>query len=66
MRGLESVRNKAKENPHNKRALAFVRGLKYQDMKLREIAESLNNNGFQTSKGKEFGTTQVIRILNKV
>ena len=66
LKGLESVRNKAINNQHNKRALAFVRGLKYEDMKLREIAEQLNENDFKTSKGKEFGTTQVIRILKKI
>jgi|TARA_R110002153_G_scaffold180819_1_gene334231 DNA invertase Pin-like site-specific DNA recombinase len=66
LRGLESIRHKAKNNPHNKRALAFVRGLEYKKLKLREIAEALNSNGFATSKGKEFSTTQVIRIKNKI
>ena len=66
LRGLESIRHKAKNNPHNKRALAFVRGLDYKKLKLREIAEALNSNGFATSKGKEFSTTQVIRIKNKI
>jgi DNA invertase Pin-like site-specific DNA recombinase len=66
LRGLESIRHKAKTNPHNKRALAFVSGLDYNKLKLREIAEALNSNGFVTSKGKEFSTTQVIRIKNKI
>jgi len=66
LRGLESIRHKAKNNPHNKRALAFVRGLDYKKLKLREIAEALNSNGFVTSKGKEFSTTQVIRIKSKI
>ncbi len=35
-------------------------------LKLREIAEALNNNGFKTSTGKQFSTTQVIRILQKL
>ena len=66
LRGLESIRHKAKNNPHNKRALAFVSGLDYNKLKLREIAEALNSNGFVTSKGKQFSTTQVIRIKSKI
>jgi len=65
-KGLESIRHKAKHNPHNKRALAFVSTLNYSQLKLREIADRLNVNGFKTSTGKEFGTTQVIRILAKL
>ena len=65
-RGLESIRHKAKHNAHNKRALAFVSTLNYSQLKLREIADRLNVNGFKTSTGKEFGTTQVIRILAKL
>jgi DNA invertase Pin-like site-specific DNA recombinase len=65
-KGLESIKHKAKNNPHNKRALAFVSGLDYTNLKLRQIAELLNENGFKTSKGKDFGTTQVIRILAKL
>ena len=34
-------------------------------MKLREIAELLNTSGFKTSRGGEFSTTQVIRLLKK-
>lgn len=66
LRGIESIKRKASMNLNNKRALAFVRGLNYKEMKLREIATLLNDNGFKTSRGKEFSTTQVIRILKKV
>jgi len=65
-RGLESIKLKAINNLNNKRALAFVKGLNYSNMKLREIANELNSNGFKTSTGKEFSTTQVIRILKKI
>jgi len=65
-KGLESIKNKAKNNQHNKRALAFVKGLNYEGMKLREVAKSLNENGFKTSTGKGFGTTQVIRVIKKI
>ena len=65
-RGIESIRHKAKHNPHNKRALAFVSSLNYTKLKLKEIAKLLNSNGFKTSTGKEFSTTQVIRIKAKL
>ena len=65
-KGIVTIRNKAKHNPHNKRALAFVRGLDYSKMKLREIAEQLNYNEFKTSTGKEFSTTHAIRIIKKI
>ena len=65
-KGLESIKHKAKHNPHNKRALAFVSSLNHSNLKLREIADMLNANGFKTSTGKEFSTTQVIRILAKL
>ena len=38
----------------------------YKNMKLREIAEHLNENGFKTSKGKTFSTTHIIRIKKKI
>ena len=66
LKGVQSIKDKAKNNPHNKRALAFVSGLTDRKLKLREIAELLNSNGFKTSTGKDFGTTQVIRLLQKI
>ena len=73
LRGLEYIRNKAKNNPNNKRALAYVKMMKERNelkkrkkLKLREIAEELNSEGFKTSTGKDFGTTQVIRLLKKI
>jgi DNA invertase Pin-like site-specific DNA recombinase len=66
LKGIQSIKEKAKNNPHNKRALAFVSGLTNRNLKLREIAELLNSNGFKTSTGRDFGTTQVIRLLQKI
>ena len=66
LKGIQSIKDKAKNNPHNKRALAFVSGLTDRNLKLREIAELLNINGFKTSTDKDFGTTQVIRLLQKI
>lgn len=66
IKGIESIKLKAKHNPNNKQALAFVKRVDRSKLKLREIAELLNENSFKTSRGKLFGTTQVIRLLNKL
>ena len=66
LKGTESIKHKALNNPNNRTALAYVKMMDYKNMKLREIAEALNSNGFTTSKGKKFSTTQVIRIKNKI
>jgi DNA invertase Pin-like site-specific DNA recombinase len=65
-KGLESIKHKAKNNPHNKRAMAFVSSLDYNNLKLREIAKMLNDGEFKTSTGKEFSTTHIIRLKAKL
>jgi DNA invertase Pin-like site-specific DNA recombinase len=65
-RGYEAVKDKAIRNSNNVRALAFVKELDYQNLKLRELAKKLNDNNFKTSTGKDFSTTQVIRIISKI
>lgn len=65
-KGIESIKHKALINPHNQRALAFVKNIDYKNLKLREIAMLLNENEFKTSTGKEFSTTQVIRLIKKL
>lgn len=55
-------KRKAKENPNNKRARAFLQTLA-QGLSLREKCAKLNENGFTTSKGKQFSPIQVSRLL---
>ena len=66
MKGIEMIKHKARNNPHNQRAVAFVNMMDYKNLKLREIAEALNSNGFKTSTGKSFTTTHIIRIKKKL
>ena len=66
MKGVYTIKLKAKRNANNKRALAFVSDMDYKNLTLKKIAEKLNRNEFKTSTGKLFGTTQVIRILKKI
>ena len=66
LKGTESIKHKALNNLNNRTALAYVKMMDYKNMKLREIAEHLNDNGFKTSKGKTFSTTHIIRIKKKI
>lgn len=66
LKGVESIKHKARNNPNNRTALAFVKMMNYKEMKLREIAQHLNENGFKTSRGKSFTTTHIIRIKQKI
>lgn len=58
-------RNKARENPNNKRAVALLRRLVSQELSLQEMADILNNDGFQTSKGCKFQPTTVQRLIER-
>ena len=57
-------RQKALDNPNNKRAIAMLRGLVKEERSLSEMARILNEEGFVTSKGCQFKASQV-RILLK-
>ena len=72
-RGVETIKRKAAENPHNKRALStlrlIVQGARDKGEKrpsLQFLAEYLNEEGFTTSTGKQFTKTQVSRLLKKL
>jgi DNA invertase Pin-like site-specific DNA recombinase len=65
-KGIESIKHKALHNPNNQRAIAYVKEMDYNNLKLREIADKLNSNGFKTSTGKAFTTTHVIRLKQKI
>lgn len=55
---------KAEENPNNKRAKSFINQLLTSGLNNKtEIARQLNDNGFVTSRGKEFTAMQVSRLI---
>jgi DNA invertase Pin-like site-specific DNA recombinase len=54
--------DKALNNPNNKRAISVLRLMK-EDSSVSKMAEFLNDNGFLTSTGKTFGSTQVKNLL---
>ncbi len=65
LKGLEVIKTNRKNNENNKRALAYLKAC-YEGKSLRVLASELNNNGFKTSKGKLFTSTQVSRLLKRL
>ena len=58
-------REKAKANPNNKRAVAFLKILAGQDMTLNQMAEMLNKEGFVTSQGFQFTPSTVYKLIKR-
>lgn len=61
----ETNRKKAYENTNNKRAVALLRSLAGQGLSLQQMADTLNNEGFQTSKGYKFKPVTVQRLIQR-
>lgn len=61
----QTNRQKALDNPNNKRAVAMLRILVGQGMTLKEMTEMLNKEGFTTSKGYAFRPSQVYKLLQR-
>ena len=58
-------REKALNNLNNKRAIAFLKMLKKEELSLSEMARRLNEEGFVTSNGCQFRATQVSILLKR-
>lgn len=58
-------RQKADRNENNKRAIAMIRSMYGEGRSFSSMARYLNAQGFRTSKGGQFQTTQVRRLFNK-
>ena len=58
-------RDKAKANPNNKRAIAYLKVLAEKGMTYREMADTLNKEGFVTSQGYEFSASTVYKIIKR-
>lgn len=58
-------RNKAKLNVNNKRAVAILKTMNLEDLTYSEIAETLNNEGFSTSKGFNHTPKSVERLIKR-
>ncbi len=61
----ETNRQKALDNPHNRRAIAFLQTLVDSGMTLAKMAETLNEAGFVAPKGGRFKASQVDVLLKR-
>jgi len=60
LKGVATNKLKAKENLNNRRAIAYLEAISGT---LQYKANQLNENGFKTSRGKVFTSTQVSRLI---
>ena len=62
---LNVENDKAKNNPNNKRAVAFLKVMISQDKSLQEMTNILNNEGFVTAQGCRFVPATVKRLIKR-
>jgi DNA invertase Pin-like site-specific DNA recombinase len=63
LKGMQTIKEKAANNVHIKRAKRYAETLRKQNMTLEQIANQLNEDGFLTARGKTFHKTSVMRLL---
>lgn len=61
----ETNRQKALDNPNNRRAIALLRTLVDKEMSLTDMARTLNEEGFVAPKGGKFKASQVSVLLKR-
>ena len=61
----ETNRQKALDNPHNKRAYAMLRSWVGKGYSLSQLADKLNQEGFMAPKGGKFKASQVAVLLKR-
>jgi len=64
--GADTRKRKAKENPINTRAYAFIQVCREKGQSFAIIAEQLNQSGYTTPKGKPFLRQTVERIYKNI
>ncbi len=64
--GRARIKEKRLSNENTIRALAFIKGLDYNNMSLVEIARLLNDNRFSTPMGKKYSACQVRRLIIRI
>lgn len=60
-----TAKRKAQENENNRRAIAMIRSMYSEGKSFCQMAHYLNEQGFHTSRGGQFQTTQVKRLFDK-
>ena len=61
----ETNRAKANSNPNNKRAVAMLRVLVEKGLTLQQMADTLNDEGFTTSRGCKFRPSTVYALIKR-
>ncbi len=61
----ETNRQKALDNPNNRRAIALLRTLLNRGLTLTQMADTLNEEGFVAPKGGKFKASQVAVLLKR-
>lgn len=64
-KAYETNRKKAKENPDNMKAAAFIKSLVESGDNFKEITDKLNKAGFMTSRGGVFYPAQTARLYER-
>ena len=64
--GAQVLKEKALTNQNNKRAAAMIKLYRKQGLSWLGIAGKLNEDGFRTSRGREFQAVQVQRIIKRL
>lgn len=62
---IRTCREKADNNPNNRRAVAMLRTLVKEEHTLQEIADILNREGFVTSRGCKFSKSTVYKLIRR-
>ena len=62
---IRTCREKADNNPNNRRAVAMLRTLVKEEHTLQEVADILNREGFVTSKGGRFYKSTVYKLIRR-
>lgn len=64
-KGTDAIIKKALKNPNNKKATSLIVLLRKEKLSYQKIADKLNEDGFKTSTGKEFASSQVYVLYNR-
>ncbi len=62
---IRTIKDKAENNPNNKRAVAMLRTLTGKNATYQEMAEFLNEQGFTTSRGYSFSKSTVYKLIKR-
>ena len=62
---IRTCKDKADNNPNNKRAVAMLRTLTKEEHTLQEMTDILNKEGFVTSQGCSFSKSTVYKLIKR-